>query len=337
MVIPDLGTAGVSLTVTASSDQTHLNYNSVAVAEELHIVGSATVTIHGTGLLLNGTVRLGEFGNSGNLRFGINSQSITTTSTGTILFQDINSGNSLLQTTSGKSLTIGSGILVRDTGAIGAQIGVIGGAGPFINQGTIQAEGGSEVNNDLMLFGGAGGIINEGTLRVQGVGRLRLNDSWSNSGTIEVAGGVLNLGGTTTNVGTIDRTGGTVNLTGTLDNIGDTLTLPGPGAYVLTGTINGGVIDLIAGAVLQVNNGTLDGVTVNGTINVTSGTLTVRNDVELNGTMAVAASAIVAFSDASAAANQNLTTTTTAAITLQNTSSIRQAGVVRTPSRSAPE
>jgi len=56
---------------------------------------------------------------------------------------------------------------------------------------------------------------------------LSLAGSWSNTGTIRVSGGTLNLGGTftTAGIGTIDRTGGTVNLTGTLTNTGGTLKL----------------------------------------------------------------------------------------------------------------
>src|SRR5258705_6463197 len=73
--------------------------------------------------------------------------------------------------------------------------------------------------------------------------------SWSNTGTISVTGGTLNLGGTfrSSGLSTLTHTGGTVNGTGTLDNTGAPLDLgagvdPGTLALASAPTIKKGII-----------------------------------------------------------------------------------------------
>ena len=75
-----------------------------------------------------------------------------------------------------------------------------------------------------------------------GQSTVTLNGSWSNTGTLSLTGGTLNLGGTVTpaSIGTVSNTGGTINLTGTLNNT--TLTLnSATGSWNLSGgTLKGG-------------------------------------------------------------------------------------------------
>ena len=105
----------------------------------------------------------------------------------------------------------------------------------------------------------------------------------------------MNLGGTFTlaNLGAFNRNGGTVNLTGILNNTNTTLTLnAASGPWVLNGgTVQGGAITETTTNELIVNNGTLDGVTVNGPLDVgnsvNGANLTVLDGLTLNGTMLV--------------------------------------------------
>ena len=77
-------------------------------------------------------------------------------------------------------------------------------------------------------------------------------------------------------------------MTGYLENSGATLTLSGAN-NVLTfqgATIHGGTVVTTNGATLLVQNATLDGVTINGTLdvgNTYSANLTVTNGLVLNG------------------------------------------------------
>ncbi len=83
----------------------------------------------------------------------------------------------------------------------------------------------------------------------------------------------VNLGGTFSNValGTFDNSaGGFLNLTGTLNNTTLTFSAATGSLRLAGGTINGGTVQYGGGAGLQFSNttNTLNGVTVNGTINV---------------------------------------------------------------------
>ncbi len=116
-------------------------------------------------------------------------------------------------------------------------------------------------------------MINSGTLTLNG-----RNGSWTNAGTIDATNATVNFGGTLTtvgstsgNLGLFNRSGGTVNLTGTLNNTESALVLSrATNSWVLNGgTILGGTLTTTNGASLIVNgSGTLDGVTVNGVLDV---------------------------------------------------------------------
>ena len=94
-----------------------------------------------------------------------------------------------------------------------------------------------------------------------------------NQGTMKATAGtlVLDTDFTTANIGTLQAAGGEVRLTRLLDNTGSTLTLtPATGSWtVMEGTIRGGVVTEIGGAKLLFEYGTLDGVTLNGDLDLT--------------------------------------------------------------------
>jgi hypothetical protein len=129
------------------------------------------------------------------------------------------------------------------------------------------------------------------------------SDAWVNNGVISISNSTVSLGGwltyTATNLNSLSLAGNTVNLVGTLDNRGQTLTLGGsasfsPGSWTMAGgRIDGGTVASANGAALKAIFtpsgllGTLDGVTLNGTLDMTGGEgiVTVVNGLVLNGTV----------------------------------------------------
>ena len=153
-----------------------------------------------------------------------------------------------------------------------------------------------DCSRGLQFSDGSLSITDEAILRaallVSDEATLTLGGSWSNTGTITVDGGTVNLGGnfTTTGLGTLVYESGTVNLTGTLDNTGSTLHLgSSTGVWNLDGgAIQGGVVNIASnGSWLQISSsGTLQGgVTLNGSLPL-QGELKIRDGLTLNGTIA---------------------------------------------------
>ena len=135
-------------------------------------------------------------------------------------------------------------------------------------------------------------FTNAGTLNVSNGDTVDISSTgWSNSGSINVSGGTLNLGSTFTfaQLGTLNHTGGIVNVTGTLNDAGATLNV-GTGTALATltlvsgGTIENGTI-ADAGSGLAFSNGTLSGVTYDGTMNLssTSSSVIVANGLTMAG------------------------------------------------------
>ena len=151
-------------------------------------------------------------------------------------------------------------------------------ASGLINAGTIAAGLSGGTFNIL----GSGFFTNQGAVNVSNGDTLSITASnWSNTGTISVTGGTLNLGGslTSSQLGTLTHTGGTVNVTGTLDNTGATLNLgtgTGPGTLTLAsgGTIKNGTI-AASGIGIVGSGGTLDGVTYQGTLDLSASSASV--------------------------------------------------------------
>ena len=113
---------------------------------------------------------------------------------------------------------------------------------------------------------GVGASVNGGT--------LKLNNSWNSSGALAQSGGTLYLGGnfTLADWGSVSGTNGTICLSGRLSNTDDADVDAASGSWVIQGgAVYGGTIVTTNGASLMVSvSGTLDGVTVNGVLDVGS-------------------------------------------------------------------
>ena len=188
---------------------------------------------------------------------------------GEIVFENLQAwGHNQMKATSG-TLTIGPGVTVRTSSSGGGELG--NPDLPLINQGTISAGD----NKWLGVF--ASDFQNQGTLEAKsgGILQLRLNGPWSNTGTLKVDGGTLELGGSfvTSSLQGIDRNGGTIRIIGTLDNNGSDLALStstGP-ICLSVGKIVGGSISSADGTAFIADGGAaLEGVTLNADLNAAS-------------------------------------------------------------------
>ena len=260
--------------------------------------GVARVRIR-NGLTLNGDARLdnnGAIGFSGDQTFD-NSSIVFEGNTGALSVDGIT------------TLTLGPAMVVRGkSGNIGQPV-FQGGISHLINEGLISADvaGGAFTINPTQFTNGGTGTVEE----KNGGDVILSSASWSNAGLIAATGGTLTLDGSFSNTGTIQTdatkvdlkgsftkatlgtfqcTGGAVQLTGLLNLAGDTLTLDATtGSWTLKGgTIRGGTVTQTAqGGLLITNSGqnTLDGVTVNGDLDLTatSARLRVLNGLTLNG------------------------------------------------------
>src|ERR1035441_6449183 len=229
------------------------------------------------------------------------------------------------------TLTIGSGITVRgqngrigygswwggaqnvsviNQGTISCDVGggtITINAQPLVNNGSVAMSNGGSLNLNYLTSVVGLSVSGNGTLTLNGNWQnnqvlsvngttLALNGSWNNAGTINATNATVNLGGTFTvgNLGAFNQTNSTIYLTGTLENSNATLALNATnGPWVLSsgGTILGGSVTTSGGAALVVQSGTLDGVTVNGVLDVgntyNGANLTVANGLVLNGTVLV--------------------------------------------------
>jgi hypothetical protein len=214
--------------------------------------------------------------------------------TATILFGG-NVSNLLYNYTAGAALTFGPAVMVH--GSYGG-IADAYGTGSFINQGMINAD---VAGGEITVSSPA--LTNTGTMTASNGGVLDLEGNWSNSGTITANASPVYLGGNFTfaSLGTLNSVGnGGIDLTGVLDLTGQTLTLnasTGPwhlkGGTIKNGTLSAGTKAGGGSYLLATNSGgTLDGVTVNGDIDLSpvyGGYLRVLNTLTLNGTLYVGA------------------------------------------------
>jgi RHS repeat-associated protein len=289
-----LAGATVSSGTTITADNTGGNtLQGVIINGTLDMTGNSSARVLVLdGLTLNGTILLGsaDGNNLGSLNFP-GSEALS--GNGSILFGG-SDFDSLGISNSNTTLTIGPGLTLHGkSGSIGTSIG-----SAFINQGTISpdAAGGS-------FFLDGVGWSNQGTIQEAAGETVNFLGSWSNTGRISIGAGTLNLGGSFTTAGSgifapaaaanFSRNGGTVNLIGALDNTGATLALDartGPWNLVAGGTITGGTITTAGGNDLVGIGGggnTLSGVTLDGTLDVTSNyaAVVVANGMTLNGTI----------------------------------------------------
>ncbi len=280
---------------------------------DLNLTGARAQLLVRNGLVLNGTARVGD--QTGNFAAITFEGTQTLAGNGTVVFGVHNSGNALRLSESGSTLTLGPGITVRgQNGNVGNCWGWWGGPTDVqvVNQGSILADvnGGTIVVNAQPFSNqGLAGALNGGTLSVADLAlnlgqleaeaaALNLAGVWTNAGSINVTNATLNLGGSfsVATLGAVQRVGGVVNLTGTLNNAGATLALDAvSGSWVMVGgTIQGGTVTTAGGAELAVaggssTRGVLDGVVVNGDLDLSTGwaQLLVRNGLVLNGTARV--------------------------------------------------
>jgi hypothetical protein len=188
----------------------------------------------------------------------------------------------------------------------GGQLG-ISGFGTFINQGSISISNGDTLTLTPSVFSNTGTIlVGSGATAVLGGQAAFFGGAapvWTNTGQIIVSGGTLTLAGAvaTAQLGQISVTGGVVSLTGTLSNAGATLTLGGAGlpSLSLAGTIAGGTIADPAGLLTPAASGSavLDGVSYQGTLALAAGALLrIRDGLALAGTaMITGAGAVLDF------------------------------------------
>ncbi len=156
----------------------------------------------------------------------------------------------------------------------------------FINDGTLDASNGETLSINGPWTNAAGGTINSSGATLSLGDPTGYYDPWSNSGTITVTGSTLNLGGlfTLPGMGTFNQSANTVNLVGMLDNTGTTLALsPATGSWVLDGgTLKNGTLTETGGAELEfTTSGTLDGVTVDGNLDLTGDSSAAQPDVDV--------------------------------------------------------
>jgi len=257
------------------------------------------------GMTINGAVRItGGAGSAGALLSGSSTSGQIFDGTGEIFFSNAsNSFNTGIGATIASSLTIrggsgtvspsGGGLTINgtvdsdDSGSI-----TLGRSGESITiNGPVTASngGGISITGDWELNGNAD--IADGSLN------LTFDEFSQNNGTITTSNSTVTLTGqfTIDQLGTFNRTGGSVRLAGILDNP-TTVTLDaGTGSWQIRrgGRIVGGVVETLDGTSFSasgccVNVPTFDGVTMNGTLSVSSSTVfAIDNSMTLNGTMTV--------------------------------------------------
>ena len=192
---------------------------------------------------------------------------------------EITMGAASMRIAGASTLTVGPGVTIRNTtGSNGGGIGLDAGA-TLNNMGTIRASGQTFVINGTNA---TSTITNSGTIAAVSGGALGISvATWSNSGTLLVNAGTLNLGGTFAGLGTINRTGGTINLIGTYT--GATLGVSAATGELRLGggTYTGTTFTAADGQAFAVSNATtLSGVTVNAPLNLTAdacNSLTITN------------------------------------------------------------
>jgi len=270
--------SGVSLAAPVTFDSPNsgtLTLNNTVVPGELVLAASGNVLISGTtsfqAARLTGNNQLRIAGG-----YTLNAPVIAegaSTSTRSIVFGT--AGSTTISTVGPLgSITIAAGLG-------GNAFIVANGTATVINRGTISAEASGRVFTIQPTT-----FINAGILRLTaGTMRVAAPSGASNSGTVVVTGGTLDLQATfnaTAGIGTWVRTGGVVNLVGTFNNTANTLTLnASTGSWQLAGgTINGGSIIFSSGFGLDITssaNSALNNVAISGELIIgTSDILTLR-------------------------------------------------------------
>lgn len=178
----------------------------------------------------------------------------------------------------------------------------VSGLNSFSNEGTINVSNGGR----FVSVASAGSFSNSGTVSVVGAGSLFAlrNANWTNSGMISVTDGTIELGGSTTTAdagigaGRISgNADSTLNVTGTIDNTGASISSDSfAGDFRLSGgRLLGGSLLNVGGSELNFSNSgsnMLDGVTVDGDLNLsgTSSTVRLSNGTTVSGQISLTGS-----------------------------------------------
>jgi hypothetical protein len=237
-------------------------------------------------LVLNDTLTLGDVDNSyGVIQFqGATDQSLT--GTGNIVTSGTNTGYFYNytydgSTATGKNLTIGSGIEITGRSY---NINLPYAGTTIINDGQLIA---NDADGTWIINGAATShFLNANLLKVQ-LGILDLQTSWNNTGTLEITGGLLKLGGTfgLSSIGTFTRSGGSVWVSGLLDLAGGTLTLDsvkGSWGIATGGVIKNGTIARTGSNILIGMSGSVETVVLNVPVTVSSNQILNVNQVTVN-------------------------------------------------------
>jgi len=168
----------------------------------------------------------------------------------------------------GTTLTLGPHLSVTQAGALAA-VGTSGDVAgdAIVSKGTITAA----VAGGTLSLGGTD-FINDGVVSVSDGDTLALTAAqFANAGTIDVTNATLSIGDslTASALGNIALNNATVALAGTLNNSGQTLQLGAGTAWgrlLLTGTVQGGVLQDEGGGLGAAGGATLSGVTYEGTL-----------------------------------------------------------------------
>ena len=203
----------------------------------------------------------------------------------------------------GATLTLGTGLWLQDFAGNGELSAGASAAGTLtslpvelLSEGTLTVSGAGAA----LLVAGSGTFVNQGSLAVANGATLTLAcGSFANTGTMTVSDATLALGGVFASsalgsLGALTLSGGTVSITGTAENAGSTLSL-GAGSAIeaalgqiaLAGTLVGGVVqDGGGGLGFASGSGVLDGVSYEGTLDLSGGgvvTLTGGSSIEGQG------------------------------------------------------
>jgi hypothetical protein len=232
--------------------------NDVLLNGNLSLTAPSSFLTITNGLTLNGTATLG-----GDAYLGF-SGTQTLGGAGAVVFNSTSYPyyyNALVLTQSNTTLTIGTGITIEGGTTVGVGYSQIGGYDSSLGVGS---NSGTQINN---------------------------------LGTIKATGnGTLTLAGTLTGNGTLDGSAGEIALTGTLNNY----TAQALGSLAFAGgTMVGGALSISSGNLIGTSSGgTLNDVTLNGSLNLTapSSFLTITNGLTLNGTATLDGDAYLGFS-----------------------------------------
>ena len=176
------------------------------------------------------------------------------------------------------------GLTVNGSVLLGDSAGTTNGILAFTTTQTVTGSGeivmGGSTGNTMRLQASNITVTLDSSLNIHGKSGsfdqfAAVGTTWVNQGTIaaDVSGGAITLAGggtswTNSNGGFSASSGATITISSTITNTSSTLTLSGSGrVQLLNGTIIGGTV---AGTLTGIAGGTLDGVTLAGTLDLTN-------------------------------------------------------------------